>query len=280
MGQVLNMNKTILILFILLLGFSFNSFAKDHDKNNTSIYGGGGFFSKPTYEGSSSRRFMWIPMVALRYEDHAKTTFNSFEILGPVARLTVFDNKNFKFGIFGQYEFGRQNGDDNSLVGLEEIDSHFSTGLNLQYSLPFDFSLNYEITTDVKDFYSDSYSSSFGLSYEKSSWITFEQPLTSTTSLTLHYANSDYLNEWFGTPSPAFGDPKAMYKYYKPDSGFYKTSLSNTTVFPLSDKVLGLVNIGYDRLLGEASDSQLVKRQGSSNQFSLMFTAMYKFYSF
>ena len=99
-------------------------------------------------------------------------------------------------------------------------------------------------------------------------------------SISINYANGDYLNEWYGTPYPAFNDPKAMYKFYKPESGIYKASLSNNVIFPLSENITGLVNIGYDRLMGDAGNSQLVKRQGSKNQFSVMFNAMYKFYSF
>jgi outer membrane scaffolding protein for murein synthesis (MipA/OmpV family) len=71
-----------------------------------------------------------------------------------------------------------------------------------------------------------------------------------------------------------------MYKFYKPESGIYKASLSNNVIFPLSDKITGLFNVGYDRLMGDAGNSQLVKRQGSKNQFSVMFNAMYEFYSF
>ena len=57
-------------------------------------------------------------------------------------------------------------------------------------------------------------------------------------------------------------------------------SLANKVIFPLSKKVTGFIDIGYNRLIGDAGDSQIVKRQGSSNQFSLMFNAMYEFYTF
>jgi len=276
------MNKFIVFLLIVLISSTFETYSKGSDdvKPKTSIYAGGGFISKPTYDGSSSRRFMWIPMFALTYEDKSKMILNEFNFYGPYANLSLYDSQKFDVGIFGEYDFGRQNGDDNSLVGLEEIDPHFQVGLDLEYSLPYRLSLGYSIVTDTKDFYSGSYDSEFSLNHKIIEWVNFDQPLINKTSISFNYANGDYLNEWYGTPYPAFNDPNAMYKFYKPESGIYKASLSNNVVFPLSENVTGLLNIGYNRLMGDAGNSQLVKRQGSKNQFSLMFNAMYKFYSF
>jgi len=276
------MNRFVIFLLIFGLTFSLLASANNEEikKHSTSVYVGGGFISKPTYEGSSSRRFMWIPMVALRYKDESKKTLNEFNFFGPYADLSLYNDKKFNLSIFGQYDFGRQNGDDNSLVGLEEIDPHFQVGLDLGYSLPMNFALGYSIVTDTKGFYSGSYDSELSLKYEKLLWINFKQPLINTTSLSFNYANADYLNEWFGTPYPAFNDPNAMYQFYKPESGIYKVSLANKVIFPLSKKVTGFIDIGYNRLIGDAGDSQIVKRQGSSNQFSLMFNAMYEFYTF
>ncbi|MBT3795234.1 MipA/OmpV family protein [bacterium] len=276
------MNKFIVFLLIVLISSTFETYSKGSDdvKPKTSIYAGGGFISKPTYDGSSSRRFMWIPMFGLTYEDKSKMILNEFNFYGPYANLSLYDSQKFDVGIFGEYDFGRQNGDDNSLVGLEEIDPHFQVGLDLEYSLPYRLSLGYSIVTDTKDFYSGSYDSEFSLNHKIIEWVNFDQPLINKTSISFNYANGDYLNEWYGTPYPAFNDPNAMYKFYKPESGIYKASLSNNVVFPLSENITGLLNIGYNRLMGDAGNSQLVKRQGSKNQFSLMFNAMYKFYSF
>ena len=273
------MIKKILI-FTLLTIFSFSStinateLLNDEEPKNTKVYVGGGFFYKPTYEGSSSRRSLWIPVAGIKYEDRTRNFFNAFNFYGPQASLTIFNNNEFKFDFFAEYEFGRQNGDDNSLRILEEIDPHFSVGTNIEYSLPYDFSISYEFQTDVDDFYSESYTSDFAINYNKNIWITFTQPLVNTTSFSTSYANSDYLNEWFGTPA------NEMYKYYKPSSDFYKMSLSNSLIMPFSEKIVGVIDFSYDRLIGEAADSQLIKKQASPNQFSFMFTVMYEFYSF
>ncbi len=273
-----------IVIFLLIFGlfYSFDTYANEKkDKDyNTSIYVGGGFISKPTYEGSSSRRFMWIPMVALQYSDKSKTFFSSFDFYGPYANLSLYKDDLLELGLTGSYDFGRQNGDDNSLVGLEEIDPHFQTGLDLDISLPYNFSLGASIVTGIEGFYDGAYDSELSLQHEKVIWINFKQPMINIASISANYANSDYLNEWYGTPYPAFNDPNAMYQFYKPGSGIYKLSISDNIIFPLSEKVKGLIDISYSRLTGEAGDSQLVKRQGSKNQIGLMFNAVYEFYSF
>ncbi len=275
------MNKFFFLLFLLFFLISPNAYSNDQNiQAKTKIYAGGGFISKPTYEGSSSRRFMWIPMIALQYSDNSKRFLNSFDFYGPYASLGIYSDDIFSIKLFSMYDFGRQNGDDNSLAGLEEIDPHFQNGIELDFSLPFDFSIGYSIVTDTKDFYSGSYDSKISLNHKKLIWINFKQPLINAASISTNYANSDYLNEWFGTPYPAFSDPNAMYQFYKPGAGFYKISFSNNVIFPLNEKVKGFIDLSYDRLTGDAGDSQLVKRQGSKNQFGLMFNALYEFYSF
>ena len=73
------MNRFVIFLLIFGLTFSLLASANNEEikKHSTSVYVGGGFISKPTYEGSSSRRFMWIPMVALRYKDESKKTLTN-----------------------------------------------------------------------------------------------------------------------------------------------------------------------------------------------------------
>ena len=67
-------------IFLALFLFSFTAFAEDGEirpKENSSMYIGGGFVSKQTYLGSSSRRFIWIPVAAFRYRNQDKNYFNS-----------------------------------------------------------------------------------------------------------------------------------------------------------------------------------------------------------
>ena len=263
-------------IFLALFLFSFTAFAEDGEvrpKENSSMYIGGGFVSKQTYLGSSSRRFIWIPVAAFRYRNQDKNYFNSFEISGPSASLGLVDNGLLSFGLIWEYDFGRQQGDDNSLFTLEEIDPGHDVGLDFEYKLPYNFSLGTSALTDIDDV-GDSIDADFSLNYTKSIWITFEQLFVNKTSLSYQYGNSEFMDTWFGTPI------NAKYTSHTPGSGFYGISIMNNLVSPITDKVTISIDAEYQRLIGDAADSPLVDKQGSPNQYSLMVMGLFKFYSF
>ena len=265
-----------LFVFLILLLITFPVFAEDQDskpKKNSSVYIGGGFVSKQTYLGSSSRRFIWTPVAAFKYHNQDKNYFNSFEFYGPSASLGLIDKNSFSFGLIWEYDFGRQRGDDNSLFTLEEIDPGHEVGLDFEYKLPHNFSLSTSMLTAVDD-PGDSITADFSLNYTKSVWITFEQRFVNKTSLSYQYGNSEWMDTWFGTPM------NAKYTSHTPGSGFYGISIMNNLVSPITDRVAILINAEYQRLMGDAGDSPLVDKQGSPNQYSLMVMGLFKFYSF
>lgn len=264
------------LVFLIFFSLSFASLSKDEvdkPKNNFHVHVGGGFISKPTYLGSSSRRFFWFPAVFLNYQDKDKNYLNSFEIFGPQANLTIIDNNRFSFDLVGEYDFGRQSGDDNSLTLLEDIDSSYQTGVDFEYKLPYNFSLGTEVVTGVKDF-GDQIEADFFLSYSHYIWITFDQIFVNKTSLSYQYGNSDFMNEWFGTPA------NQKYTLYKPSSGFYGLTLANKLISPITERISIVLDVDYQRLIGEAADSRLVEIQGSPNQYSIMFVGIFELYSF
>tara|TARA_Y100001936_G_scaffold138084_2_gene134860 strand:- start:6416 stop:7237 length:822 start_codon:yes stop_codon:yes gene_type:complete len=272
--------RNLLVLFTLVF-FTFSSYHEtiayevegEKPRTNSNIYIGGGFINYPTYKGSSSRRFMWIPFAGFRYEDKTRTILNSFEITGPFAKLSLLDNDYISVGALGNYNFGRQNGDDNSLTLLEEIDPHFETGFEFEYKLPMNFSLGMGMMTGVEDF-GDQIDSDFSLNYTKPIWITLNQLFLNKTSISYRYGNSDFMDEWFGTPN------NQKYSLYKPDAGFYAWGIGNTVTSPVTDKISMLLNLKYDRLIGESADSPLVEKQGSPNQYSFMLVVMYRLWGF
>ena len=272
--------RNLLILFtviILTLSPCYETAAYEVEgekpKANSNIYVGGGFINYPTYMGSSSRRFMWIPFAAFRYENTKRTVFNSFEITGPFAKLSLIENDYFSFAALGNYNFGRQNGDDNTLTLLEEIDPHFETGFEFEYELPMNFSLGLGMMTGVEDF-GDAIDTNFSVNYSVPIWINFQQLFVNTTSLIYKYGNSDFMDEWFSTPK------NQKYSLYSPDADFYAWGMANTITSPVTEKISMMLNLKYDRLLGEAADSPLVELQGSPNQYSFMFVVMYELWGF
>ena len=83
-----------LFVFLILFLIAFPVFAEDEDskpKKNSSVYIGGGFVSKQTYLGSSSRRFIWIPVAAFKYHNQDKNYLLIIMVF-KLMRLIIYKN--------------------------------------------------------------------------------------------------------------------------------------------------------------------------------------------
>ena len=246
-------------------------YLKPKEKHKIGI--GGGFIYKPTYKGSSSIRTVWFPMITYRYNDPENDYFKSFNLMGPFASLNVYDSKLLSFDIIGQYDFGRQKGDDNSLETLQDIDPHFNIGFDAAYKLPYDLSVDFGYETGVSD-PGKEVALKYALTHTKYLWVNFSQPLINKASFSMNYANSDFMDEWFSTPSTT------KYSRYKAKSGFYSNKISNMTIIPSGETLSFFVNIEYEKLRGNAASSPLVKDQGSKHQYLFMFSLVFELWNF
>lgn len=264
-------------IFLLAANYSFASPDEDlkllESKEKNSIKLGGGFFFKPNYLGASSTRVVWFPTVNYSYKDRSKKYFNEFQLYGPIADLTIFDSNKVQVSFLTKYDFGRQSGDDNSLTTLKDIDSGFEIGSSIAYEFIDNLSAEIEIETGLTDI-GDERKITIGIVHKKSVWVDFMRPLINRAAITTTYANSEWMNTWFSTPS------NSKYSLYNADSGFYNYKLSNMTIIPAGETISYFMSIDYERLRGEAANSPLVKDQGSKNQYSFMLAIMFELSKF
>ncbi len=264
-------------IFLLTANCSFASPDEDlkllEPKEKNSIKLGGGFYFKPNYLGSSSTRVVWFPTLNYSYKDRSKKYFNEFQFYGPIADLTIFDSNQIKVSFLTKYDFGRQSGDDNSLTTLKDIDPGFEIGSTIAYEFIDNLSAEIGIETGLTDI-GDERKISLGIVHNKSVWVDFMKPLINRASITTTYANSEWMNSWFSTPS------NSKYSLYTADSGFYNYKLSNMTIIPAGETISYFMSIEYERLRGEAANSPLVKDQGSKNQYSFMLAIMFELSKF
>mgnify|MGYP003322596920 FL=1 len=115
---------------------------------------------------------------------------------------------------------------------------------------------------------------SFSLTHTKIIWVNFAQTLINEASISMNYGNSEWMEEWFSTPSTS------KFSKYTAKSGFYSTSISNMSVIPAGESISFFVNIEYERLRGNAADSPLVKDQGSKHQYMFMFAIVFEIAKF
>jgi len=88
-------------------------------------------------------------------------------------------------------------------------------------------------------------------------------------------AGSDFVNAYYGITGQQSAD--SGLPEYAAGSGLVSVGLTGAVVRPVNPRLAYTLFAGYDRLLGDAADSPLVRERGSANQFSIGLAVGYGF---
>lgn len=91
----------------------------------------------------------------------------------------------------------------------------------------------------------------------------------------LSVVDSDYNQTYFGVT--AAQSARSGLAPYRPGGGLLSVGLGASAIFPVSDRVSGMVLAGYDRLADDAAHSPLVRDRGSRDQATVGFGLVYRF---
>ncbi len=225
---------------------------------------------KPEFPGSKDSEFLPFGIGRLAYHDYY------IEVVGPSARINVIPGGVFEAGPMVGYDGGRDNDVKNRFVKLlPEVDSSVEFGgfakLNFKQVMTqidtLSFGVQFEKATEGHEGYKASAQASYGLQFSRS--------FSMSVDASVQFADKKYTNAYFGvTPvgAAATGLPS-----YTASSGIEKAgaALSARYMFSPNWGVTG--RVAYDRLLGDAAKSPIVKREGSENQFSGAVAVLYRF---
>jgi outer membrane protein len=215
---------------------------------------------KPAYEGSDDYELKGFPIIDITLRD---TFFlNVPKGLGAY----VWNRNDFKLGLSIGYTFGRDEDDSSDLKGLGDIDSGATANVLFKWAIG-DVALDarYEEQITGQD---TGFQVHLGLGYDlRIAEKTILKPSIKTT-----YASSDYMEEYFGI-SPSQSTRSGML-VYDAASGFKSLGFQIMATYRL-DQHWGILAIaGYDRLVGEAADSPVVKDE---NQYRVSIGLSHKF---
>ncbi len=215
---------------------------------------------KPAYEGSDDYELKGFPIIDITLRD---TFFlNAKKGLGAY----VWNRNDFKLGLSVGYTFGRDEDDSSDLKGLGDIDSGATANVLFKWTtgaVALDARYEEQITGQDTGFQVH-----LGLGYDlRIAEKIILKPLIRTT-----YASSDYMEEYFGI-SPSQSTRSGM-SVYDASSGFKSLGFQVMATYIL-DRHWGIqAGAGYDRLVGEAADSPVVKDE---NQFRVSMGLFLKF---
>lgn len=199
----------------------------------------------PAYEGSDAFELRGFPLVDISYRDIFFV--NAHRGVG----CFVWNRDTLRLGLSVGYAFGRDEDDSDDLKGLGDIDDGVTANVLFAWTVG-DAALDVRYEAQITG-HDTGFQVHLGLGYafhvaEK----TILRPLLKTA-----FANADYMEEYFGvspTQSLRSGVPA-----YEAGPGFKSFGLHIMVIHRL-DQHWGIqAGAGYDRLIGEAADSPVVK---------------------
>jgi len=215
---------------------------------------------KPAYEGSDDYELKGFPHIDITWRD---TYFlNARSGLGAY----VWNRNDCKLGLAVGYTFGRDEDDSGDLRGLGDIDGGATASVLLKWAIEaVALHARYEQQITGQD---TGFQIHLGLGYD----LRIAEKFTVKPSIQTTFASSDYMEEYFGiSPSQS---TRSGIRVYDADSGFKSLGFQIMAIYRL-DQHWGIqVGAGYDRLVGEAADSPVVKDE---NQYRVSTGLSYTF---
>jgi outer membrane protein len=246
----------------------------------------GAFMSaSPDYEGSDDMQFGGLPFLSLSWESDPVVPKGGtglqlgmhdvmLDLPGSIdmgiAKLYRPEGV-YRANIAAAYNGGRDQDDNDALNGMGNIDGHAvaTIGLNFeakdsgwQYGVSYSRDLNDETEGTTID-------GQLGYGFPLSKTLI----LSNTGNIT--WADENHMQSYFGVSSAqASASSNAQ---FTADSGIKSVGIEIKLNWMISKNWMTSGGISYTRLMNDAADSPLVKKQGSANQFAASLALIYAF---
>ena len=208
---------------------------------------------RPDYEGSDDYEFAWAPDIKISWRD--------IIVLQGRSLRAIYRNGGLKVGPLIALESGRDDGDNNALRGLGDIDTGLSGGAFLTYEVIDRVTLETEFRKEFAGGHGGALWD-FGVGLR----LPFEKPLIKGYAGAT-YASDDYMSEFFGVN--AVQSANSGLPVFGADAGIKSVTLSLSSGFDIDETWVIGARIIYSRLVGDAADSPIVDQRGSENQITL-----------
>ena len=184
--------------------------------------------------------------------------------------LTLYQTDNFRVGAAGDYLNHRQQSDDRSaLQGLHNIDYTFEAGAFAEYyPIPF-LRTRVEVLQGITG--ADGFEANLMADFiyrPAPEWLFTAGPR-------VQFVNDKYASSFYSIS--ATEAPVAGLKAYSAAGGLNSAGVDATARYYFSEKFSVRGFAEWDRLLGDAADSPLVKQKGSADQLQVGIGAAYRF---
>uniref|UniRef100_UPI001A97924E MipA/OmpV family protein n=1 Tax=Arenibaculum pallidiluteum TaxID=2812559 RepID=UPI001A97924E len=241
--------------------------AQGRPSGDWSLTLGGGALFTPDYEGSDENEVVPVPIVDLSWRDRIRVT----TLGGPGIFATPLISEGLRLDLGIRYDFGRDEGDNDALRGLGDLDVGAVAVARLGYELgPVDLGL--ELARDVTGD-REGLAATVEAEYELA-LLDERARLSVTPHVT--WADDEYMGNTFGITAAQAARSARRYTRYDAEAGLKDAGLAVGLGYDLTDSIHVMGRIDYTRLLGDAADSPLVDREGSADQLSALVGLSYR----
>jgi outer membrane protein len=228
----------------------------------------------PDFEGSRHSSIHAVPVISARIRDIVDITNNEIKVTAFNHLFAPAVNSDkaggaLRFGPLISINFGRSEDDSPDLRGMGDVGTSFELGGFVSYLLAND-RFRARLRQDVAGGHKGA---TLQLDYTHTFIRSGRMSLSGT--LGLDGGSAAYMKSFFGiTPlqAAASGLPT-----YHAGTGFKDANAGLNGSYVISDNWSIFANIGYERLIGSAANSPLIKLRGSANNVSATTFAVYGF---
>lgn len=209
-----------------------------------------GVMAKPRYPGSDEVIAVPFPIISV----------GKFFIPG-VGDVIDEDKGTRRFSIYPSFNFNgkREASDSNELEGMEDVDWALEVGLGAAYR--HDWLRGFVEVRQGFNGYSGQVAE-FGVDFIASPTEDLELMIGPRAG----WGSEDYMQTYFGISQKDEANSPVYDQTYDAEAGFNTVGLAANARYSLTDDVTFHLRGGWDRLIGDAGDSPIVK-EGSTNQF-------------
>lgn len=211
---------------------------------------GVGVMAKPRYPGSDEVIAVPFPLIAV----------GKFFVPG-IGQVIDEDPRKVRFSVYPSFNFigKREASDSNELEGMKDVDWALEVGLGAAYR--YDWIRGFVEVRQGFNGYSGQVAE-FGADLIANPTENLELMVGPRAG----WGSDDYMKTYFGITSKEAQDSPNYSEKYEADAGFNTLGLAATASYGLTEDMTFHLRGGWDRLIGDAADSPIVK-EGSENQF-------------
>lgn len=228
----------------------------------------------PDFEGSRHSSIHAVPVISLRYRDLVEVINNEIKVtafnhLFAPAVNSEKPGGSLRFGPLISINFGRGEGDSADLRGMGDVGTSFELGAFASYLLPDD-RFRIRMRQDVAGGHKGA---TMQLDYTHTFIRGTRMSLSGT--LGLDGASAAYMKSFFGVnPIQA---ARSGLPQYRAGTGFKDANAGMNGSYMLNDNWTIFATVNYERLVGSAADSPLIRLRGSANNVSASTFFVYGF---